>query len=339
MKFYGVCFEPYVGPFDGSQPVLYNTYTLAQVEALLAPVAAKFSRIRTYGQGTFVWQGKPIIQDSNRLNIQAAASVGLDVTAGCFQQGANPQGDSINVKWTKTEIDYAIAQATQYGNVDELTVGNECLWGPNSTGAVLQLMNYAKAKRTAAGFTASTLPVTTCQRWDVLAGVNNMKPSYVPMQKALMRLLGACEGFVYANMYAYFDPQIASKINLQTPKPKFLRVVTASMAKTFAALSAAFAAQKIAATIRIGETGWPTSGTQAMQPNPIASVQLAKWYVAAMKSWLTVPAFLFEACDEPWKGDQAGDNSEAYFGVWTAEGTSSAPGNYVLNGVTQKYSV
>jgi exo-beta-1,3-glucanase (GH17 family) len=339
MDFYGICFEPYVGPFDGSQPVLFNAYSLADVEALLAPVAAKFTRIRTYGQGTFVWQGNPIVQDSNKFNIQAAASNGLKVTAGCFQQGANPQGDSINVAWTKTEIDYAIAQAQQYGNVDELVVGNECLWGPNSTGAVVKLMNYAKLKRKAAGFTKSTLPVVTCQRWDVLAGVNNLQPSYASMRKALLSLLNACEGFVYANMYAYFDPQIASKTNSKTPKAKFISAVTASMAKTYSALSAAFKAQKIAATIRLGETGWPTQGVQAAQPSPIASVQMARWYVAAMKAWLPTRAFLFEAYDEPWKGDQAGDNSEAFFGVWKATGTSTDPGNYVLTGEVQKYPV
>lgn len=337
MDLYGICFEPYVGPFDGSQPVLYNTYSLAEVQALLAPVATKFSRIRTYGQGTFVWQGTPIVQDSNKFNIQAAASNALKVTAGCFQQGANPQGDSINVKWTQTEIDYAIAQASQYGNVDELTVGNECLWGPNSTGAIVKLIRYAKMKRTAAGFSKSTLPVTTCQEWGVLAGVNNLQPAYAPMRAALLSLLGACEGFVYANMYAYFDPQL--NVNANTPKAPFMKAVTASMAKTYSALSAAFKAQKVAAAIRIGETGWPTSGTQSLQPNPIASVQFAKWYVEAMKKWLPTKAFLFEAYDEPWKGDQAGDNSEAFFGVWMAQGTSSSPGNYVLTGETQKYSV
>src|SRR5262245_6141936 len=96
---YGISFEPYVGPWHSGGPVLFNTYTLDQVTALLKPVAGQFSRIATYGQGTFVWQNVPNIQDSNRYNIQAAQNAGLSVCAGCYQQGADPGHDVINVEW------------------------------------------------------------------------------------------------------------------------------------------------------------------------------------------------------------------------------------------------
>ena len=101
MSIYGLAFEPYVGPWVVDGPVLYNTYTLDQVNQLLKPVAQHFPLITTYGQGTFVWQGVPQIQDANRLNIQAASGLGLKVSAGCYQQGADPNNDSINVAWTK----------------------------------------------------------------------------------------------------------------------------------------------------------------------------------------------------------------------------------------------
>ena len=52
MSIYGVAFEPYVGPWVGDGPVLYNVYTLDQVNQLLKPVAEHFSLITTYGQGT-----------------------------------------------------------------------------------------------------------------------------------------------------------------------------------------------------------------------------------------------------------------------------------------------
>ena len=123
---YGIAFSPYVGPWVGGAPVLFNTYTLDQVTQLLTPVAKAFSLITTYGQGTFVWQTVPKIQDSNRLNIQAAKNVGLKVSAGCYQQGANPGNDSINVEWTKTEIDYALGQAkhmaTQWNSLSAMNV-------------------------------------------------------------------------------------------------------------------------------------------------------------------------------------------------------------------------
>ncbi len=124
MAIYGVAFEPYVGPSVGDGPVLYNTYTLDQVTQLLKPVAEKFSLVTTYGQGTFVWQGVPNITDSNRFNIQAANTAGLKVSAGCYQIGADPNTDSINVEWSKTEIDYAIQQAKIYNNVVDLVIGN-----------------------------------------------------------------------------------------------------------------------------------------------------------------------------------------------------------------------
>jgi len=94
MSIYGVAFEPYVGPWIGDGPVLYNVYTLDQVNQLLKPVAEHFNLITTYSQGTFVWQGQPKVQDANRLNIQAAASAGIKVSAGCYQQGADGKTDT-----------------------------------------------------------------------------------------------------------------------------------------------------------------------------------------------------------------------------------------------------
>ena len=338
---YGIAFSPYVGPWVGGAPVLFNTYTLDQVTQLLNPVAKQFSLVASYGQGTFVWQGVPNIQDSNRYIIQAAKNAGLKVSAGCYQQGANAGGDSIHVEWTKTEIDYAIGQAKAYGNVVELVIGNECVWGPNSTQAIIDLINYAKSKR-APNFNASTLPITTRQRWDVLGGGNNTTPGYAPTRQALLKLLSACEGFVYANMYAYFDSKIAGQIGKNPTQASFTQAVTGSMNGTLAALKSAFSSQSVSTEIRIGETGWPTHGSQPEQPNDfLATTQQAQWYYEAMKNWSVANAIktiIFEACDEPWKA-QGGSNSETFFGIWQANGTSTAPNQYTLNGVTQKYTI
>ncbi len=203
MSIYGVAFEPYVGPWVGDGPVLYNVYTLDQVNQLLKPVAEHFSLITTYGQGTFVWQGQPKVQDGNRLNTQAASTAGLKVSAGCYQQGADSNTDTINVEWTKTEIDYAIQQAKTYNNVIDLVIGNECIWGPNSAQAIIDLINYAKSKR--APLTAANLPITTRQQWGVLGGVDNTSPGYAAMRQKLLALMAACESHIYGNMYASED--------------------------------------------------------------------------------------------------------------------------------------
>lgn len=341
MSIYGAAFEPYVGPWDSDGPVLYNTYTLDQVTQLLKPVAQNFFLIATYGQGTFVWQGKPIVQDANRLNIQAAAGVGLKVSAGCYQMGADQNNDSINVELTKTEIDYAIAQAKTYNNVVDLVIGNECIWGPNSTQAIIDLINYAKSKR--APLTSDTLPITTRQQWGVLGGVDNTSPGYATMRQKLLQLLAACEAHVYGNMYAYFDPNIANQIGQNPTQYSFIQAVTASMTNILTGLKQAFANQGITLKFRIGETGWPTQGSQKDQPNAfLASVTQAQWYYQAMLKWAAangVKTVMFAAYDEPWKGPADGSNSEAFFGIWKANGTSSNRGQYTLNGVTPKYKI
>ena len=43
----------------------------------------------------------------------------------------------------------------------------------------------------------------------------------------------------------------------------------------------------------------------------------------------------FSAYDEPWKGPADGSDSEAFFGIWKADGTASDRGHYTLNGVTR----
>ena len=136
----------------------------------------------------------------------------------------------------------------------ELIIGNECLWGPNSTQSVTQLISYAKSRRSP-DFNQDTLPLSTRQRWDVLGGVSNTTPSYAAMRQALLELLSACEGFVYANMYAYFDPKIAGQIGKDSSQASFTQAVTNSMNGTMTALKTAFASQGITAEIRIGETG------------------------------------------------------------------------------------
>lgn len=340
MGFYGVCFEPYVGPWVQGQPVLFNAYSLADVTALLAPVAAHFGRISTYGQGTFVWQGVPKIQDSNMWNIAAAAKHGLNVSAGCYQQGADPGTDSINVDWTKTEVDHAIAQEQSFRNVDELVIGNECIWGPNSAAAITQLIAYAKAKIKTLGL---SLKVTTRQRWDVLAGVSNLTPGFAPTRQAILDLLAACDGHVYANVYPYFDPGIAGAIGQNPTKEQFSSAVVASFSGSWAALEAAFSGNGVTVEPRVGEIGWPTSGSQPAQPDAsLASVEYAKWHCEAIAAHFAenrIRGFIFEAYDEPWKGDAGGANSEAHFGIWQAVGSAPSVGQYVLTGETEKYVV
>ena len=336
MSIFGIAFEPYVGPFVNGGPVYFNAYSLDTVKKLLAPVAEHFPLILTYGQGTFVWNGVPKVQDSNMFNIQAAKTAGIQVSAGCYQQGVTKDNDFINVGWTQIEVDYAIQQAKQYKNVVDLVIGNECLWGPKSVQAIIDLIAYAKVKR--APLTSAQLPITTRQRWDLLAAVDN---SGWDLQQQVLAMLAACEKQIYATMYAYFDKGIGSKLG--NTQASFTAAVTKSMNDKLAALKQAFTNQGIGLEIRIGETGWPTKGSQPDQPDgSIANVRNAQWYYEAMVNWAdannvkTVP---FEAFDEPWKGTPNGSSSEAFFGIWKANGIAKNQMQYTLTGTSQKYNL
>lgn len=336
----GTSFQPYVGPWVGGIPVLWNTYTLAQVTSLLQPVAAaNFKAVSTYGQGTFVWQGVPRIQDSNQYNVQAAKSCGLNISAGCALQGIS--GDSFNVEWSKCEVNFALAQAKQWGNVVDIVVGSESINGPNSAMQLVTLMQYAK---TARGKLGLSTPITTRQRWDVMAGVNNTTPGYAPTRAALLSLVGECDGYIYLDMYPYFDPGISGAIgSAAATQRQFTTAVQNSMCATWVALRTAWTAQQLPTGIRLGETGWPSAGVQAGQPTAwLANVQFAQWYLSAMAGWMSrtkVLGYIFEAYNEPWKSPDGGASSESHFGIWVADGTSSGPGQYTLTGETPKYPV
>jgi hypothetical protein len=168
----GVNFQPYIGAWSGNPlaPPLFNSYTYADVLADLQTAKARgFGSIKTYGVGTSPFSGNGDNLDSNQYDVQAANALGLGVYLGANLQFANGGLDMVR---TKMEIDLAIKQAAAYpGTVKTLIVGNESIGVNGVTVAdMVSLMDYAKTQRTASGFTAATLPVTTVQQWGVLAG-------------------------------------------------------------------------------------------------------------------------------------------------------------------------
>jgi hypothetical protein len=56
---------------------------------------------------------------------------------------------------------------------------------------MVSLMDYAKTQRSASGFTAATLPVTTVQQWGVLAG-----PANEALSDAVFKSSGVCSARV-----------------------------------------------------------------------------------------------------------------------------------------------
>ncbi len=357
----GLAFQPYVGGFvNGNQTTQFDGYSLDTVKALLQQLKNDgYTDVATYSQGSFYFGGQfygptAATAGSNKFNIQAAAEVGLGVSAGVFQQGVN--GDGFNVADTTQELTYILQQAQLYpGTVKEIILCNESIFGAGSLNDLNTLMASAIALRNSTPvtpgsstmFTADTLPITTRQRWDVLAGVNN---NANPLQAALKTLINTCEGHIYANMYAYFDGSLPdSWPTAPSDQSAFTTAVTGSMSGTLNALRTAFQGQSIATNIRIGETGWPTMGLRAppLGPAPaLGNVTLANWYFQAMKTWSasnSVPTVVFQAYDQPWQTVPAAQvpttagSSEGFFGLYTANGTSTAT-SFTLTSITNKFA-
>lgn len=357
----GLGFQPYVGGFvNGNATTQFDGYSLDTVKALMQQLKNDgYTDVATYSQGSFYFGGQFFgptspTAGSNKFNIQAAAAVGLGISAGVFQQGVN--GDGFNVADTTQEIAYILQQAQLYpGTVKEIIICNESIFGPNSLNQLNQLIASAIAMRNSTPvtpgsgtmFTSATLPITTRQRWDVIAGVNN---NANPLQGALKTLLTSVEGHVYANMYAYFDGGLPESYpTAPSDQGAFTTAVTNSMSGTLGALKTAFQAQGITTQVRIGETGWPTQGLRAppLSTAPaLGNLTLANWYFQAMKTWSasnSVPTVIFQAYDQPWQTVPAAQvpttpgSSEGFFGLYTANGTSTQT-TFTLTSITNKFA-
>ena len=231
--------------------------------------------------------------DSDQYNVQAANALGLGVYLGANRQFANGGLDLVR---TKMEIDLAIKQAATYpGTVKTLIIGNESIGVNGVTVAdMVSLMDYAKTQRSASGFSAATLPVTTVQQWGVLAG---------PANQALSQ---AAEGSIYANIYPFFDANTS------------INNAISQFHTDYDALRAALNSFGLGSLpIAIGETGWATAGTNPTNslgtPNTANALTYFNDYVAQV----TVSTFFFEAFDEPWKANpQTNPQSvEPHFGL------------------------
>lgn len=301
----GVSFQPYIGAWGGDppHPPLFNSYTYENVLSDLQIVKQHFTTIKTYGVGTSFYSDKEGgTLDSNQYNIPAAAALGMKVHVGAALQFDNT---TLNVDRTHLEIQRAIQQAKDHpGTVLSLIVGNETI-GTNGVTVqnVVDLMNFAKSARNSAGLNAETLPVTTAERWGVLAG---------PEHKALSE---TAEGRIFANIYPFFDPN--------TPIEHAITQFEADYNTLRGALNG-FGLPTL--EIYVGETGWATEGTNTANSLGIPSLANAEKFYNDYVAWArehNVPTYLFAAFDEPWKANPATDpqSVEPHFGLRFIDGT------------------
>jgi exo-beta-1,3-glucanase (GH17 family) len=302
----GVNFQPYIGAWSGNPlaPPLFNSYTYDDVLADLQTVKARgFASIKTYGVGTSPYSGNGKNLDSNQHNVKAANALGLNVYLGANLQFADGRLDVVR---TKMEIDLAISQAAAYpGSVKALIVGNESIGVSGMTVAdMVSLMDYAKTQRTAAGFTAATLPVTTVQQWGVLAG---------PANRALSQ---AAEGAIYANIYPFFDANTSIDNAIAQFHTDYDALRTALNGFGLGSLP-----------IAVGETGWATAGENPTNTIGMPTTANALRYFNDYVAQVTASTFFFEAFDEPWKANPqtAPKSVEPHFGL-PRSGLVGSPG-------------
>lgn len=327
----GVAFEPYVGPAtdfsaNPKQFTLYSTYTYTQVLLLMGQIAQTglFQSLGTYTQGANLVNttADPNQMDSYIINgaamytIEAAKQMGFQVTAGAYVH--NPDL-SILLAGTKVEIDYALKQASAYGNVMDIVVGNECIVGGTdpvpSTTSLIQAIDYAQNQRnTTTSFTATSLPVTTRQTYGVLSGVT--------LYQSTVDLLNGCtncqstygtiganfegtNGHVYADVYPYYDQPIIDYLGanpgisqsdfqtLVTNNPNTVGSNTTGIQPDLNGTISAFSSKSIVPQLWVAETGWATASTESNNtqsstpPNnaPQANPTWAGWYYPDMQSW------------------------------------------------------
>lgn len=354
----GVAFQPYVGPqSSGGAYTCFSCYPYQQVLAMIGSLAAtqQFQVLSTYTQSS---NSGP---SSAGYVIQAAKQLGLWVSAG-VALSINTDGSINNQSQTNLDISLAIAGAQQYGNVIDLVVGNEDVVGNDqpqaSINTLTSIIQQAQEARNNAGFSSTTLPVTTRQQYGIynIVSPTGLNPANPTAQAAMATLLQTVDGYVYANIYPFFDPPViqALQANPTMDQTTFTSLVYNQMNSDFSGLANTFVAQGVTTQIRIGETGWATAGDGVTQANP----QWAAWYYPAMQSWSEtannpitggtgVPILgYFEGFNEPIKITDGAGNQEPHWGIFVANGTVNSTGMFIgdilaydLQSITTKYSL
>jgi outer membrane autotransporter protein len=270
----------------------------SEIDADLALLGPRFGYIRTYNS---------LFGPSSPENAVAGRVAAYDLT-----HPSTPIKVALGVALTpgdptdsKKELCQAIANAKTYSSVvNAVVVGNENLGNISETD-LINYINYAKTQLSGTGVT-----VTTCQTWGVLYGHPN--------------LVNACTSYVLANIYPYWDgpgynggdPTKAGADTLKNWQARFLADYNQLIAK--------YGAVKI----RIGETGWPSGGSQVLIdghytgiPSQTAALPNEQTYVEQYGAWAasqSIFTYLFSSFDEAWKTGEPG-NVGPYWGIYTAD--------------------
>jgi len=293
-QYLGVNYSPYHGGGYGTDypvhPKDWGSYTQADIDNDLKIVARNFTFIRTY---TIQFNQKYIVPLAAKYQLKVAlgANVWQPVSDPEYKSHTYAQAKNWAEDLTYKELNEVIQEANAHPEtVKCIVVGNEWV-GKRADGYLvpadgIKYMAYVRQGLTGA---AKTIPVTTSERWGVLAG---------PDQAALV---AAADRFVFANIYPFWDGA-----RIENWKTQFLA--------DYNALKAAIGSKEIV----VGETGWPT-GIEAVaaQHTDLPNIPNQQRYILEYTQWAAanrVTSYLFEMFDEPWKWSE-GQNASTKDGV------------------------
>jgi exo-beta-1,3-glucanase (GH17 family) len=275
--------------------------TEAEIKNDLAALSLHFTYIKTYLD----------LFAGNQLVVPTVAQYypTMQVAIGL---GLQKDNDSHSYPGSYYEIDQAIAQANAYPhNVNAIVVGGEGSLGYLGADKLVEYMTYIKAR------VPATVKVTTQQVWGDL--LNGTVPSVGGQQ-----LIGVAD-YLLATLYPYWDgypgadPTIAGQAALTNWKTDF--------ATNYGKLVAAYGAGKVL----IGETGWPTDGSQTQNAGGnwtgIPSVANQKTYTLEYAAYAGDPSqspppftYIFAGIDEPDKAPEPG-GVQGHWGLYNVDDT------------------
>lgn len=180
-------------------------------------------------------------------------------------------------------------------------VGSEALYRDDLTASQLadkinDIRNYVSNIKDSQGNSYSGKQVGTVDSWNVLvAGYN------APVITA--------SDFVMANAFSYWQGQTMQNASYSFFDDIMQALQTIQDVKGSTDI-----------TFWVGETGWPTDGTnfEASYPSVDNAKQFWKEGICAMRAW-GVNVIVFEAFDEDWKPNTSGTSDvEKHWGVWTS---------------------
>ncbi len=259
--------------------------TESEITADIQLLAPNFGYLRTYNSLFGPTSPENAVVKIVAANNAADPSHTMQIAVGVALTPGDPTA-------SRAEIDQAVLNAKTYPTaVNAIVIGNENL-GNVSEPDLIGYINYTKTQLQ--NVNLNNIKVTTCQTWGVLAGHPD--------------LVNAAD-YVLANIYPYFDgPGYAGGDPAQAGQDTLNNWQT-DFQSEYGQLVNKYGAAKI----KIGETGWPSAGSQASIDGHftgIPSKDNEKTYItqyALFASDNQIFTYLFEGIDEPNKSPEPGD--------------------------------